>query len=121
MWGLSSGEFVLTDGSPALCGTVFVRLPPPLQGRLDCILILGHSYMVAQTDRGHEPHHHYTLWTRSHLYMCVNGTRRCVIIIIDISNKHHIPPDFDFDVTSSHNTHTSTLAHTAAHKDKNPP
>lgn len=76
-------------------GLLFVRLPPPLQGRLDCILILGHSYMVAQTDRGHEPHRHYTLWTRSHLYMCVNGTIRCVIIIIiDISSKHHVAPDF---------------------------
>lgn len=87
VWGLSSGEFVLTGGRLPLCGTVFVRMPPPLQGRLDCILILGHSYMVAQTDRGHEPHRHYTPWTRSHLYMCLNGTRRCVIITIDISSK----------------------------------
>lgn len=99
--GLSSREFLLSNGRP----TVLERLRPRLQGRRDCILILGHSYMVAQTDRGHEPHRHYTLWPSSHLYMCVNGTRRCVIIIIDISNGHRVAPDFD--VTSSH-----TLAHT---------
>lgn len=109
VWGLSWGEFVLTDGRLPLCGTVFVRLSPPLQGRLDCILILGHSYMVAQTDRGHEPHRHYTLWTRSHLYMCINGTRHCVIIVIDISNEHRVAPDFDFGVTFSSNTHSYTL------------
>lgn len=111
VWGLSSGQFVLTDGRPPLCGTVFVRLPPPLQGRLDCILILGHSYMVAQTDRGHEPHRHYTLWTRSHLYMCVNGTRRSVIMIIDISSERRFSSDFD----SHAYTDTHTYIHLCTH------
>lgn len=68
--------------------------PPRLQGRLDWLLISGHSYMVAQTDRGHEPHPHYTLSTHSHLHMCVNRLRVCVMIV-DINKEYCVALDFD--------------------------
>lgn len=50
--------------------------------------------MVAQTDRGHEPHPHYTLSTHSHLHMCVNRPG-VFVMIVDINKKHRFALDFD--------------------------
>lgn len=64
VFGLSCWDCVLTDGRLPLCCIVYREAAQP-QGWLDCILISGHSYMVAQSNRGHEAHQHHTLSTHT--------------------------------------------------------
>lgn len=66
------------------------------QGWLDCILISGHGYTVAQSDRGNNPHQRYTLPAQIHtqatnkLHLCgiITGIQRDIILILQYTLIH---------------------------------